>query len=84
MIALYVGGHYIGKLPEDAGLMAEYAADGYRVELRDQTGGRIARLIPDRETPVPWDPTITQEELDRRAAEPGLTVDELRKRLGWA
>ena len=32
---------------------------------------------------VPWDPTITQEELDRRLAEPGYTLEELKQRLGW-
>lgn len=38
---------------------------------------------PAKEPPVPWDPSITEEELQRRKAEPGLTTEELKQRLGW-
>jgi len=35
------------------------------------------------ESLIPWDATITREELDRRATEPGLTINEMRKPGTW-
>lgn len=32
---------------------------------------------------VPWDPSITQADLDRMAAEPGIPFEEVKRRLGW-
>jgi len=80
---LYVGGHMIGRLPQDGDVLARLVAAGERVELRDETGKRMARVMPDNEPLVPWDPTITREEIERRMTEPGLTFDEVKKRLGW-
>jgi hypothetical protein len=84
MVALYVGGHYIGKLHEDPDLLARLVRAGERVELRDESGNQLGKVIPTREPLIPWEPGVTQEEIDRRLAEPGLTLDELRERLGWA
>lgn len=83
MVMLYVGGKYVGKLPEDAGVLTEYVASGHRVEWRDESGAVVARTIPDPEPLVPWDHSITKEDLDRIRAEPGLAFEEVRKRLGW-
>jgi hypothetical protein len=80
---LYVGGHYMGKLHEDPDLLARLVRAGERVELRDESGNQLGKVIPAHEPLIPWDPTITREEIDRRMAEPGLTFDEVKKRLGW-
>ncbi len=50
------------------------------VELRSKSGRRLGQFTP--EPLVPWDPSITREELDRRANEPGSTLAEFWKRLG--
>lgn len=83
MTMLYVGGHYIGKLHENPGLLDEYVRAGQRVELRDEEGNQLGRFIPTREPLIPWEPGATREEIDRRLAEPGLTFDEIKTRLGW-
>lgn len=89
MVALYVGGEKVGTLADLEKLLPELAAKRQKAELRDDAGNRLGTIQPEPvlvpgEPLVPWDPTITREELDRRASEPGLTIDELRKRLGWA
>jgi hypothetical protein len=88
MVALYVGGQKVGTLSDLERLLPELVARHQTAELRDDTGTRLCTINPEPtpapgEPLVPWDPTITREELDRRAAEPGLTIDEVRKRLGW-
>jgi hypothetical protein len=70
-------------------VLAEVIAKNQSVEFRDESGAVLGAFVPlppptPSEPLVPWDPTITREDLDRRAAEPGFTIDEVRKRLGWA
>lgn len=86
MVMLYVAGKPVGPLTER--LLVELAAKNQRVEFKDEAGNEIGTFKPapardPNEPLVPWDPTITREELDRRAAEPGLTFEEVKKRLGW-
>lgn len=83
MVALYVGGRQVGSLNENPELIESFVRDGWRVELRDPTGTVLAKVIPENEPLVPWEPTITREELDRRAAEPGgTTLAEFWKKMG--
>ncbi|MCE9562009.1 MAG: hypothetical protein K8U57_08135 [Planctomycetes bacterium] len=90
MVALYVGGEKVGTLADLERLLPELSAKRQAAELRDDTGNRLCTIAPEPpplapgEPLVPWDPTITLEELNRRAAEPGFTIEEVRKRLGWA
>jgi hypothetical protein len=51
------------------------------VDLVDHSGRKLGTFSP---APIcPWDPTLTEEELDRRAKEPGgRTLAEILKRLG--
>lgn len=89
MVTLYVGGRKVGTLADAERLIPELIARNQRVELRDDDGNAIGTLNPtpppDPNVPlVPWDPTITVEELERRRSEPGYTIDEVRKKLGWA
>jgi hypothetical protein len=82
MVTLYVGGRKIGSWAEAEKLFAE-AARTQPIEFRDENDRIIATSVPGAEPIIPWDPSITQEELDRRAAGPFVTFEELKKRLGW-
>jgi hypothetical protein len=88
MVKLFVAGNPVGTLADAAKVFAEVIDKKQSVEFRDESGNVIGSFIPAQaptpaEPLVPWDPSITKEELDRRAAEPGLSIEEVRKRLGW-
>ena len=90
MVALYVAGQKVGTLADLEKLLPELVAKRQAAEVRDDSGNRLCTINPEPMPPapgeplVPWDPTMTREDLDRIAAEPGLSIDEVRKRLGWA
>lgn len=89
MVTLFVAGHPVGTLADAEKLIPEFIARNQRVELRDEAGNSLGTFSPHQppapgEPLIPWEPDVTREELDRRLAEPGLTIDEVRKRLGWA
>lgn len=88
MVTLFANGRKVGTLADDEALVAELAANPREIELRDDTGKVLARVIPEpalnpSEPLIPWEPDITREEIERRMAEPGLTFEEVKKRLGW-
>jgi hypothetical protein len=56
-----------------------------RAEIRDESGELLGDFIPKTaaEPLVPWDPSITKEELDRRAKSArGRSLSEVLKGLG--
>lgn len=58
------------------------------VELRAADGRVLGRFTPVKplapgEPLIPPEFDLTPEEFNRRLAEPGLTIDEVRERLGW-
>lgn len=56
-----------------------------RTELLGRAGQLLGHFIPavSAGPPVPWDPAITTEELDRRRREPGgSTLAEFWQRMG--
>jgi hypothetical protein len=88
MVMLYVAGKPIGTWAEAEKLLPEFAARNQSVEFRDDAGKSLGTFTPTpgcnpSEPLIPWEPDITREEIDRRIAEPGLTIDEVRERLGW-
>jgi len=88
MVKLYVAGNPVGTLADAERVLAEYIVRNFPVEFRDDSGEVVGTFFPKQkpipaEPLVPWDPSITKEELDRIAAEPGFTFDEVKKRLGW-
>ena len=88
MVELYVADQRIGSLDEAPKLIAEFIERNYPIEFRNENGELVGRFFPVQQpTPpeplVPWDPTITQADLDRIAAGPFFTFDEVKKRLGW-
>ena len=83
MVALFVGGNKVGTLADAETLIPKYAAERVAVEFRDDEGFPLGTFTPAPEPPCPWDPTITHEELDRRAAEPlGKPLAQILKELG--
>jgi hypothetical protein len=89
MVSLYVDGQKVGTLADMERLIPDFIARRTRVELRDESGNSVGTFDPHSpptpgEPLIPWEPGITREEIERRMAEPGLTIDEVRKQLGWA
>jgi hypothetical protein len=87
MVNLYVDGALVGTLADAERVLPGLLAGNRRVEFRDESGAAVGTLVPTPpadEPVVPWDPTVTREELERRATAPGYPIDEVRKLLGWA
>lgn len=87
MVTLYADGKPIAWADAER-LVPECIARNQRVELRNDAGLQVGLITPtpapDPSEPlVPWDASITREELERRMAGPFVTFDELKKRLGW-
>lgn len=81
MVMVKVGGKTV-SWTEAEKLFAE-AARTQPVEFRDEQGQVIATTVPVSEPIIPWDPSITQAEIERRLAGEFVTFDEMKKRLGW-
>ena len=89
MVTLYVAGQKVGTLDDAAKLIPEFIARNHPIEFRDDNGDLVGTFLPkQKEIPleplVPWDPTITREELERRMSEPTYTFEQARKMLGWS
>ena len=84
MVVLWANGKVIDTVSE-AELGPRLLRCTERVQLRDEDGKSRGEYAPPTpaEPPVPWDPSITEEEIQRRKAGPMLTTDELKQRLGW-
>lgn len=86
MVALFVGGQKVAW-SEAERLFGEPSTLECRVELRNAAGRVVARFIAEPTTTDDYPDSvkaITPEEIARRQAEPAFTIDEVRKRLGWA
>jgi hypothetical protein len=89
MVTLYVAGKPVGSLADLNRLLPEFIAQHTRVEFRDEAGNSLGTFSPHHppapgEPIIPWEPNVTWEEIERRKNEPGYTIEEVRKRLGWA
>jgi hypothetical protein len=88
MVTLFAAGNKIGTLADAPKLIEEFINRNYPIEFRNEAGELVGNFVP-VQTPtsvdpgVPWEPDLTREEIERRVAEPGLTYDEVKKRLGW-
>ena len=66
-------------IPDEVAAALEQATGP--VTLRTRSGRKVGDFTP--EPPVPWDPTITRAELDRRVRESrGGTLAEVLRKLG--
>jgi hypothetical protein len=83
MIEFYVDGAKAGNLVENMELLIRFLEGNQTVEFRSPDGRSLGEFRPSRSAEVPWNPTITVAELDRRATEPGgMTLGEFWKRMG--
>lgn len=86
MVNLYVRGQRIGSLAEAESLLPKYVASHTPVEFRAETGTVLGTFLPEPVASgpiVPWDPSITAQDLERIASEPGFEFEDVKKRLGW-
>lgn len=89
MVTLFAAGNKIGNLSDAPELIAEFIERNYPIEFRNEAGEVIGNFFPVQnrrsppEPPVPWDPSITREDIERIMKEPGFTFEEVKKRLGW-
>ena len=88
MVKLFVAGAPVGVLADAVRVLAEGIAKNQSVEFRDEAGAVVGAFVPTppptpTEPLIPWEPGVTQDEIDRRMAEPGFTFEEVKKRLGW-
>lgn len=80
MITLYANGKPLGTWSEAERLFQE-SAGTQAIEFCDASGLVFATSTP--ATEPDWVAGITPEETQRRLAEPGLSFEEMKKRLGW-
>src|SRR5262245_15020418 len=80
MVTLYMGGQKVAWA--DAEKVFAESAGPRLIELRHDAGEVVAHVTPTRDDPE-WVRVITPEEIERRMAEPGLTLDEYRAQAGW-
>ena len=77
MVTLYVAGQKVAWA--DAGqALAGPAALDRPIELRDDDGRVVARVVPESDDPD-WVKALTPEEIARRMAGPFLTLEEYRR-----
>ncbi|QJW95651.1 hypothetical protein FTUN_3205 [Frigoriglobus tundricola] len=85
-----MAGQPVGTLADAEKLIAEFFCRDQSIEFRDDAGELVGTftpkppVLPPPDPLVPWDPSITRKELDRRASEPGFSIEEARERLGRA
>ena len=79
MVAVYFNGQQVGTMTVPLDVLTRLT-DG-ALELRDDAGKSIRRLVA--EPICPWDPSLTREEIDRIAAEPGgMSLADFWKKMG--
>jgi hypothetical protein len=85
VVVLWANGQVIDTVSE-AELGPRLLRCTERVQLKSEDGRPLGEFLPPTpaEPLVPWEPSVTEEEFQRRLAEPGYTFDELKKKLGWA
>ena len=83
MITFHVNGQQIGSLPSGDEVLSQLATCKEVVEVRNSQGETLGRFIAGKEPLVPWDPTLTAEELHRRAKAPGgMKLADFWKKMG--
>ena len=85
MVELYVAGQRAGTAADSDRIIREAAANDQPVEFRLPDGRVLGTFTPTTVAgpAVPWEPSLTWEELKRRQEGEFLTFEEVKKRLGW-
>lgn len=83
MVVLYVAGQRIGTSSDLDRLLPEYLAKRVEIELRDDEGKSLGRIVPDAEPIIPWHPEVTGDDITRMIEKrDGVPLSEIWKRLG--
>ena len=87
MVGIFIRDECIGSITDTA-LLTRILLSGVPVQFRSESDRNLGSFKPEvPKTPdlplVPWDPTVTQEELDRRVAEGGIPFEEVVAKVGW-
>src|SRR5437899_478771 len=86
MVVLYVRGNRVGTVEQDPQLLARLIESGEPVEFRTDTGRNLGKVVLDsgRVEPIcPWEPDLTEEEIERQIQEPGgMTLAEFWRQMG--
>ena len=80
MITLFQHGKLIGTWPDGGQLITELSGKHEVAEFRDASGKVLGRFMP-VEPICPWEPELTEEEIDRECEEDGYTLDQILKEL---
>jgi hypothetical protein len=85
MVTLYVGGQKVAWVDAE-NIISNPPAGSRDIELRNDDGKVLARVIPQSMTLPPDDPdwvkAITHEEIERRLAGPFMTLEEYKQERG--
>jgi hypothetical protein len=85
MVTLYVGGQKVAWIDAER-MIANPPAGSRDIELRNDDGKVLARVIPQSSAPASDDPdwvkAITPEEIERRMAGPFMTLEEYKQDRG--
>ena len=82
MVVLYAGGQRLGTWSEAEELFVELSKS-FTIEFRDDQGNVLGKTTPPPGPIIPWDPSVTREQLDRESAEGGgMTLAEFWKKMG--
>lgn len=83
MVKIFFRGKEVGTLDENPDELRTLLDGGATLDVVNDAGRVLASLRPEAEPLVPWEPTVSKAELDRRAAEPGgMPLDEFWKQMG--
>ena len=80
MVALFVNGTKVGTLNDIERLLPQFQKDRQTVDLRNDDGRLLGAFSP--EPICPWEPSLGEEEIARRCAQPGKSLADILQNLG--
>ena len=83
MVVLYVRGQLVGPISEVEAKLPELIRMGERLEFRTDAGEPLGSYKPEDESVFPWQPHLSNADVDRMIAEGGGTsLQEFWKKMG--
>lgn len=83
MVVLYVRGLPVGPLDENKDRLPTLLLQGEDVEFRSETGEKLGYFGPKPEPIIPWHPEMSQEDIDKMAADgKGMKLEEFWQKMG--
>ena len=81
MLTLHVQGRQVGTIADAERLLPAFSRQFREVEVRTESGELVSRIFP-AESLCPWDPLMTQDEIERRSAKGGKSLAEFWREQG--